>query len=74
VRGIWGVFFPTKRLKFFEGVVEIGQEVEVVGAGIRETDRDLPAEAGYRAPPSTSLYVTNSVQAPLSISTALNDD
>jgi hypothetical protein len=68
-RGLFG----NKPLKFFEGVVEIGQEVEVVGAGTRETDRDLSVEAGYRDPLPTSLHVTNSVQAPLSISTALTD-
>lgn len=69
-RGLFG----TGELRLLEGVVEIGQHVEVVGAGTREANRELSAEAGYRGPPPTSLHVTNSSQAPLSISTAVHDD
>lgn len=69
-RGLFG----TGPLRLLEGVVEIGQHVEVVGVGIREANRELSAEAGYRGAPPTSLHVTNSSQAPLTISTAVHDD
>ncbi len=68
-RGLFG----TEPLKFFEGVVEVGQEVELVGTGIRQPERELRTEAGYRTPLPTSLHVTDSVQAPLSISTVIHD-
>lgn len=65
--------FGPRPLRFIEGVVEIGRRVEVVGAGIRDARGERPGEAGYRDPLPTSLYVTSSERAPLSISTAVDD-
>jgi hypothetical protein len=61
-----GVLF-TKRARFHEAVVEVGDDVAAIGAGIREPDLTSPRESDYRAAFPTRLYVTNSASAPLSL-------
>jgi hypothetical protein len=56
-------FFSTKSLTFNEAVIEIGDQIAVVGAGSRTTD---PAASGQSIAAST-LHVTGSAVAPLSI-------
>lgn len=61
-----GLLF-TKRLRFHEAAVEVGDEVAAIGAGIREPDLASPRESDYRAAFPTRLYITNSAAAPLSL-------
>lgn len=61
-----GILF-TKRLRFHEALVEVGDEVAAIGAGIREPDLASPRESDYRAACPTRLHVTNSASAPLSL-------
>ena len=61
-----GVLF-TKRLRFHEAVIAVGDNVAAIGAGIREPDLASPRESDYRAAHPTRLHVTNSASAPLSL-------
>ncbi len=53
-----GLIF-RKRLRYREAVIEIGEEIAVLGAGTREPDPTRPP-AGYREGPPTLLRVTSS--------------
>jgi E3 Ubiquitin ligase len=61
-----GMLF-TKRLRFHEALVEVGDDLAAIGAGIREPDLASPRESDYRAAFPTRLHVTNSASAPLSL-------
>jgi len=57
----------SRRYRFYEAVIVEGQEIEVVGAGIRKSDPASTSERGYRDAPPTVLHVAHSPAAPLSI-------
>lgn len=57
------------RLRYREGVVEVGQPVAVLCQPVREADPDAAAHAtGYRADPPTRLRVGGSAKHPLLVS------
>jgi len=53
--------------RFYEAVIVAGQEIEVVGAGIRKSAAASTSERGYRDAQPTVLHVAHSTAAPLSI-------
>lgn len=56
-----------KPMCFREGIVEVGETIAVLGAGIRERDAERTGLAGYRDEP-TLLRFTSSPREPLVIS------
>jgi hypothetical protein len=57
-----------RRLRYREGVLQIGDTVAVYGVGVHELDADSAARAaGYREAPPTRLRLMSSPQAPLLI-------
>lgn len=60
----------NKTLRYREGVLEAGEEVAILGFGMREPDPepDLSDERGYRAGPPTRLVMSGGHQKPLTIS------
>jgi E3 ubiquitin ligase len=61
-----GWLFP-KTLRFEEAVVEVGDVVSVIGAGIREPDLASQRETDYRSNAAMQLRMTSSAAAPLSL-------
>lgn len=61
----------NKTLRYKEGVLEAGEEVAVLGFGMREPDPD-PGRAGemsgYRSAPPTRLVMSGGGQQPLTVS------
>lgn len=57
----------TGAFQFHEAVIAVGDRVDVIGAGVRELDPTAPVESGYRTAAPTRLYISHSVEAPLSI-------
>jgi hypothetical protein len=61
----------NKRLRYREGVIEIGETVACAGRAVREPDPDAVARGtGYREGPPTRLRVGGSAEAPLLLSDA----
>ena len=58
----------NKRLRYREAVIEIGETVAILGAGIREPDPTAPPAEAYRGEQPTRLRMTSSPRFPLLIS------
>ena len=54
-----GIWF-NKRLRYREAIIGIGEEITIVGSGIREPDPDAPPAEAYRGEPATRLRLTSS--------------
>jgi len=54
-------------LVFYEAVVEVGERVTVVGAGLREPTGVSSQETDFRTPPPLQLHIASSNAAQLSI-------
>jgi len=54
--------------EFSEAVIEIGDQIAVLGSGIREPDLDRAPASAYREGPPTLLRLTSSARYPLLIS------
>lgn len=61
-----GWFFP-RTLRFQEAIIEVGNHISVIGAGIREPGDPGRGETDYRSSAPTQLRVANSAAAPLSL-------
>jgi hypothetical protein len=57
-----------RSLAFSEGVLEPGEDVAILGAGVREPDLHARPESGYREELPTRLRLTSSPRYPLRIS------
>jgi hypothetical protein len=58
----------NKRLRYREAVIEIGETVAILGAGIREPDPTAPPAEAYRGEQPTRVRMTSSPRFPLLIS------
>lgn len=58
----------NRKLRYSEAVIEAGELVAILGAGIREPDPDRLAPEGYRSAPPTRLHLAGSLRFPLQIS------
>lgn len=58
----------NKRLRYREAVIEIGETVAILGAGVREPDPTAPPQAAYRGDQPTRVRMTSSPRFPLVIS------
>lgn len=58
----------NKRLRYREAVIEVGETVAILGAGVREPDPTAPPAAAYRGEQPTRLRMTSSPRFPLLIS------
>jgi hypothetical protein len=56
-----------KKLRFREAVIEVGDRISVIGAGIREISGIAGGETDYRSNTPTQIRITNSAEAPLSL-------
>ncbi|MBA3818799.1 MAG: hypothetical protein H0X17_07900 [Deltaproteobacteria bacterium] len=61
-------WFKTSSLRYREAIIEIGERVSILGAGVREPDPDAPAAAAYRSNAQTRIRLTSSPHAQLVIS------
>lgn len=62
----------NKVLTYREAIVEVGERVAILGAGVREPDPDAGPGEGYRGGPPTRLRLTSSSRYPLLISDDLS--
>jgi hypothetical protein len=61
--------FAYDRLRYREGIIEVGETVAVLGRGVREPDREGASEMrGYRDAAPTVLRLGGSARAPILIS------
>jgi hypothetical protein len=60
----------NRTLRYSEAIIEVGEQVAVLGQGIREPDPDAPPVDAYRGDAPTRLRLTSSAQHPLVISDA----
>lgn len=58
----------NRSLTYTEAIIEVGERITVLGAGVREADPDAPPADAYRGMPQTRLRLTSSVTFPLVIS------
>lgn len=58
----------NRGLTYREAIVEDGERVAILGAGVREPDPDAGPGAGYRGGPPTRLRLTSSRRFPLLLS------
>lgn len=61
-------FMFNRALRYEESIIEIGELVSVLGAGIREPDPEAPPTSAYRGGQPTRLRLTSSARYPLLIS------
>jgi E3 Ubiquitin ligase len=57
-----------KELRYCEAVIEVGEQIAVLGKGVREPDPAAQPTGGYRGDPPTLVRMTSSAQFPLVIS------
>ena len=58
----------NKSIRYREAVIEVGETIAVLGAGVREPDPTATPPEGYRSAPPTRLRLTSSSSYPLVIS------
>ena len=58
----------SKRLRYREAVIAVGETVAILGSGVREPDPTAPPQAAYRGDQPTRLRMTSSPRFPLLIS------
>lgn len=65
-RNIWTT--DKAFLRYYEAVIEVDEEVAVLGAGVHDRHSNVPQGDAYRGDPSTPLSVKSSARSPLLIS------
>lgn len=58
----------NKHLRYREAVIEVGEQVAVLGSGVREPDPDAPPAEAYRGEQPTRVHLAGTQQHPLVIS------
>lgn len=58
----------NKRLRYREAIIEVGEQVAILGEGVREPDPDAPPASAYRGDQPTRVRMTSSARYPLLIS------
>ena len=58
----------NKRLRYREAVIEVGEQVAILGEGVREPDPNAPPAGAYRGEQPTRVRLTSSARFPLLIS------
>jgi hypothetical protein len=61
--------FPADRdFVFREAIIGVGEEIAILGSGVREPDPDAPPEAAYRGTQPTRLCMSSGRDRPMIIS------
>ena len=60
----------NKRLRYREAIIEVGEQIAILGEGVREPDPNAPPADAYRGDQPTRVRLTSSSRFPLLISDA----